>query len=87
MNGVPRLESSIAQKWVTTVDREFKEFIHRIHHNHRDVIDEYGATNPAEFFAVTTETFFEKPDRLAREHPELYAMFQEFYRVDPREWE
>lgn len=38
------------------------------------------------FFAVATETFYEKPYQLAERHPELYAEFMKCYRVDPREW-
>jgi Mlc titration factor MtfA (ptsG expression regulator) len=53
---------------------------------YRDVLDPYGATNPAEFFAVATEAFFELPHALAARHPELYGEFQAYYRVDPREW-
>src|SRR5207253_2636591 len=47
------------------------------------VLDGYGATNPAEFFAVATETFFEKPVQLERDHPELYAQLRQFYGQDP----
>ena len=47
------------------------------------VLDPYGATNPAEFFAVATEAFFEKPTVLAKRHPELYAELRGFYRQDP----
>ena len=43
----------------------------------------YGATSPAEFFAVITEMFFEKPRALKRRHPELYAELAGFYRQDP----
>ena len=46
-------------------------------------IDAYGATNPAEFFAVVTEMFFEKPRPLKRRHPELYEELAAFYRQDP----
>lgn len=49
-------------------------------------IDHYGATNPAEFFAVATETFFEQPAAMAREHQALYAALERYYRVDPRHW-
>jgi len=48
------------------------------------VLRAYGAQNPAEFFAVATETFFEKPVALAREAPDLYRALQAFYKVDPR---
>lgn len=50
------------------------------------VLDEYGAEDPAEFFAVATETFFERPHELVAEYPELFEELARFYRLDPREW-
>jgi MtfA peptidase len=49
----------------------------------RGPIREYGATNEAEFFAVATEAFFERPWKLHREAPELYEELRRFYLVDP----
>ena len=49
-------------------------------------MDYYGATNPAEFFAVATETFFEKPAQMNKKHPELFAELKKYYRVDPTHW-
>jgi hypothetical protein len=49
-------------------------------------MDSYGATNPAEFFAVATETFFEKPHQLLKNHPALYEQLQRYYQLDPRQW-
>lgn len=49
-------------------------------------IDEYGALDPAEFFAVATETFFQTPRRLRSGVPELYEQLSEYYGVDPAEW-
>ena len=49
----------------------------------RRVIDPYGARNEAEFFAVATESFFERPKRLQEALPALYALLGEFYRQDP----
>jgi len=49
----------------------------------RGVVREYGATNEAEFFAVATEAFFERPKTLRREAPALYKQLERFYRVDP----
>ena len=46
------------------------------------VLRAYGATNEAEFFAVATEAFFERPAQLASEHPELYAVLARFYNLD-----
>lgn len=50
------------------------------------VIDPYAATNPAEFFAVVSEHFFEQPAALAAAHPALYAEFARCYRTDPLAW-
>jgi Mlc titration factor MtfA (ptsG expression regulator) len=49
------------------------------------VLDHYGATNAAEFFAVATEAFFEKPGLLRKRHPALYAELRSFYRQEPAE--
>jgi MtfA peptidase len=50
----------------------------------RSVLDPYGATNEAEFFAVATESFFERSEKLARVLPRLYALLAEYYQQDPR---
>lgn len=44
---------------------------------------EYAGVNPAEFFAVATESFFEAPKVLHREHPDLYGVLADYYRQDP----
>jgi Mlc titration factor MtfA (ptsG expression regulator) len=49
-------------------------------------MDAYGATNPAEFFAVATETFFEKPRQMKKKEPELYEELKEYYKLDPVSW-
>ena len=49
------------------------------------VIDDYGSKNPAEFFAVVTEAFFERPRDLASKHPRLYEQLLGFYKQDPLE--
>ncbi|MFG5410195.1 zinc-dependent peptidase [Piscinibacter sakaiensis] len=50
------------------------------------MIDAYGATDPAEFFAVVTEAFFERPAALADEQPALYAVLSGYHGLDPRAW-
>ena len=52
----------------------------------RSVMSKYGATNPAEFFAVATETFFEKPRQMKKRHPELYEELKDYYSLDPDAW-
>jgi Mlc titration factor MtfA (ptsG expression regulator) len=49
----------------------------------RAALRDYGATNEAEFFAVATEAFFEKPRQLKRKEPDLYRELARYYRVDP----
>jgi Mlc titration factor MtfA (ptsG expression regulator) len=54
-----------------------------VEHGRTSVLDEYGATNLAEFFAVATECFFEKPGQLRGKHPELYGELKAYYQQDP----
>jgi Mlc titration factor MtfA (ptsG expression regulator) len=49
----------------------------------RAVLRDYGAKNPAELFAVSTEAFFEKPAQMKAKHPELYAQLADYYGCDP----
>lgn len=46
-------------------------------------LDPYATENPGEFFAVMSETFFENPNLLRDEYPEVYALFSRFYRQVP----
>lgn len=69
--------------WARVVGGEYKKLLQAIKRDQQTLIDAYGATNPAEFFAVITESFFEKPRQLRNKHPELYRQLQEFYRQDP----
>ena len=55
----------------------------RVARGKRTFLDEYGATNEAEFFAVATEFFFAKPAAMRRHEPELYELLQGFYGQDP----
>jgi Mlc titration factor MtfA (ptsG expression regulator) len=51
--------------------------------DHRPPLDPYGATSPAEFFAVATETFFDAPVALEEHEPPLYEVMRDFYLQDP----
>jgi hypothetical protein len=51
----------------------------------RKVLRAYGAQNEAEFFAVATEAFFEKPARMKELTPELFEQLKQFYGADPGE--
>jgi hypothetical protein len=83
-DGVPVLpRRSMYVAWARVLGHDFDQLVRDAEHHHRTLIDQYGATNPAEFFAVATETFFEKPRQLRVKHPELYSQLQQFYRQDP----
>ena len=61
----------------------FRPEYERLRKNPRkSVLDRYGGTNPAEFFAVATEAYFEKPRQLLKRHPELYNELNRFYGLD-----
>jgi MtfA peptidase len=86
-DGIPILEQqSKYYHWAEVLDKEYKHLVTTAEKGRRDVLDTYGATNPAEFFAVATEAFFEKPGPLHRKHPELYAELKDFYQLDPESW-
>jgi hypothetical protein len=68
------------------LSEEFLRLRHDAFFGREGLIDEYGATNPAEFFAVATETFFERPRDMARHHRPLFDMLRTYYGLDPRDW-
>jgi MtfA peptidase len=71
------------EAWSPILDREFNQLGADAESGRETIIDSYGATDPDEFFAVVTETFFEMPGELKEYHPELYDEFKRFYRQDP----
>ncbi|MDJ0521752.1 MAG: zinc-dependent peptidase, partial [Planctomycetota bacterium] len=73
------------EAWAEVMTEAFEQLQDDLDDGKRTVLDAYAATNEAEFFAVATETFFEKPRRLARKHPDLYAVLRDYYRQDPLE--
>lgn len=86
-NGAPYLGSrSSYRNWADVLSRDFANLREHAAYGQATVLDHYGADSPAEFFAVATETFFEKPYQMAEHHGELFAEFLKYYRVDPRDW-
>lgn len=69
--------------WARVLGAEFESLAQEIREGHETLIDTYGATNPAEFFAVVTEVFFGEPVELRQTHPALYEQLRAFYRQDP----
>ena len=69
--------------WQRVFSEEYERLRENVEKGRRTVMDDYGATHPAEFFAVASECFFEKPKQLKKRRPELYAELQTFYGQDP----
>lgn len=85
-DGAPLLYTRAAYKsWAHVFGEEFAR-LQRADPDQPGVLDRYGATNPAEFFAVATETFFETPHRMYAYHRELFEQLMAYYQLDPRAW-
>jgi MtfA peptidase len=87
MGGIPPQPSGEAtERWRQVIDREYRQLVRDEERGEFTLIDDYGATNKAEFFAVATECFYEMPRAMSKEHAELYALLRDFYRIDPSQW-
>jgi MtfA peptidase len=85
--GVPVLQSAEEYtEWARVFSRDYQIFLEEIRSHPDETIDGYGATSPAEFFAVCTESFFEKPRLMKKDWPGLYQQLAKFYAVDPVSW-
>ena len=69
--------------WARVLQKDYEKLRHAKAQHQPTLLNKYGATNPAEFFAVVTEFFFEKPRELKETHPELYNELKQFYQQDP----
>jgi Mlc titration factor MtfA (ptsG expression regulator) len=84
VDGAPLLnQRSQYVTWARVLGAEYDRLRRESWMGRPTVLDEYGTTDPAEFFAVATECFFEKPGLLEKRHPELYSELKGFYRQDP----
>ena len=69
-------------EWVVVCSREFLRLRHLADKGHKTFLDPYGAKNEAEFFAVVTEEFFDRPLALQKHAPDLYQVLSAYYRQD-----
>ena len=77
-----RQDAGARERWAAVIDAGLQ----RLRETPSEALDDYAGTDPVEFFAVATESFFERPQALADEAPALYAELQRLYRLDPRRW-
>jgi MtfA peptidase len=86
-NGAPWLgRRERRERWSQVLGAEFARLRERIEHGEPTLLGDYAASEPAEFFAVASEVFFEQPRALADDAPALYRELAAYYRVDPLNW-
>jgi MtfA peptidase len=73
-------------EWADDLADEFESLLDAVDRGGYTFLDPYAAEDEAEFFAVATEDFFERPAELREAHPRLYALLREFYALDPADW-
>jgi Mlc titration factor MtfA (ptsG expression regulator) len=84
IDGTPPLkDEEQARRWHKVMTAEYERLIEESAEGRATLLDEYGTKNEAEFFAVATECFFDKPVPLHHRHPQLYALLSEYYHQDP----
>lgn len=85
-DGAPYLKDAVqVDRWSRVMSAEYAALVQLTQAGEPTLLDAYGATNAAEFFAVATECFFERPRPMLHLHPELYGVLRDYYRQDPAE--
>lgn len=86
-NGAPTLKDRQAYRgWSSVMQAEFDALRLRLERGEEGLISAYAASDPAEFFAVCSELFFECAAELAAQHPRLFGELRTYYRIDPLSW-
>lgn len=87
VDGTPPLIGRQRQQiWYRVTEAGYLRLVGQARRDEVTLLDHYGATNRAEFFAVATECFFEQPHAMQRQHEELYGVLRDFYRQDLVRW-
>ena len=82
-DGTPELHTTkLFKAWVEVCSKEYFRLQKRVKGGKKTMLDSYGAVHEAEFFAVATELFFDRPRQMRRERPELYEVLAAYYRQD-----
>ena len=83
VDGTPPLDTGSARRaWAEAFAPAYLAHKERAERGKRSFLYDYAVTNEAEYFAVATEAFFEKPRALQRELPEVYAALRQYYSLD-----
>jgi Mlc titration factor MtfA (ptsG expression regulator) len=83
-DGLPPLHRTMrVADWASAFADAYGHLSEQLARHHRTQVDPYGATNPAEFFAVVSEQFFEAPGSLRDAYPAVYEQLRVYYKQDP----
>ena len=85
-DGRPLINHAQIKTWGKVMSKEFKSLLVKVKLRNNSFFNYYGATNPAEFFAVISEHFYEQPRTFQEKHPDLYQLLADYYKVDPASW-
>jgi Mlc titration factor MtfA (ptsG expression regulator) len=87
-NGFPPLHRGMSREvWSKTFSAAYADFCRRVDRDEDTAIDPYASESPGEFFAVLSEVFFEVPEILIEEYPQVYEQLALFYRIRSQESE
>lgn len=82
-DGAPPLSGEQARRWQSTMTEAYEHLLETLAYHEHPWLDPYGATEPAEFFAVLTEAFFQTPASLKASQPAVFQAMKDYYRLDP----
>lgn len=83
-SGVPRLHGDMrVPEWVAAFDSAYDALCAEIDRGEEPWLDPYAAEDPAEFFAVCAEMFFDVPRRFREEYPDVYEQLKRYFKQDP----
>lgn len=85
-DGRPLINPTQIRTWGKVMSKEFKSLRVKAKLRNNAFFNHYGATNPAEFFAVISEHFYEQPRTFKDKHADLYQLLVNYYKVDPATW-
>lgn len=84
VDAIPRHKRrATLERWKRVLTAEHRRLVAATRRGMPTLLDDYGAQDLTEFFAVASETFFDLPHELRRQHGELYGVLADFYRQDP----
>lgn len=87
MSGAPPMsDSELEREWYRVTQLDYLELVGRATRDEPALLDYYGASSPAEFFAVATECFFNRPHDLREQHTHLYAVLARYFRQSPADY-